>query len=204
MDAVKLLKELNGFADTYKGLGAEPKFQCLVQSLKEEIALGEQKKAGKADRFKGALRFSKATNKQWKDRRPGIAGAFIGETGKQYITDEECAELPGELEKYKKEAEEFCEKAKNVVKAKFNPDGSYSLVDVPEAVKEDYKDYPKILKSWMREKKHIVFIGSDKQYWYAPGTFTLELDGVTYKPHWSYWMNCTYYLASDHIRKVAK
>ena len=87
LDATKLLKELNGFADVYKGLGAEPKFQCLVQSLKEEIALGEQKKAGKADRFKGALRFSKATNKQWKDRRPGIAGAYIGESGKQYITD---------------------------------------------------------------------------------------------------------------------
>lgn len=87
ISAEKLLKELNGFADVYYGLGAEPKFQSLVQSLKEEIALSEQKKAGKADRFKGALRFSKATNKQWKNARPGIAGAYIGESGKQYITD---------------------------------------------------------------------------------------------------------------------
>lgn len=87
LDAAKLLKELNGFADVYYGLGAEPKFQSLVQSLKEEIALDEQKKAGKADRFKGALRFSKATNKRWKGIRPGIAGAYIGESGKQYITD---------------------------------------------------------------------------------------------------------------------
>ena len=86
MDAAKLLTELNGFADMYYGLGAEPKFQSLVQSLKEEIALAEQKKAGKADRFKGALRFSKAANKQWKGARPGIAGAYML-NGKQYITD---------------------------------------------------------------------------------------------------------------------
>lgn len=86
MDAAKLLTELNGFADVYYGLGAEPKFQSLVQSLKEEIALAEQKKAGKADRFKAALRFSKAANKQWKYARPGIAGAYMMD-GKQYITD---------------------------------------------------------------------------------------------------------------------
>ena len=127
----------------------------------------------------------------------------LGNKWVEYITDEECAELPGALEKYKKEAEEFCEKAKTVVKAKFNPDGSYSLVDVPDAVKEEYKDYPKILKSWMREKKHIVYIGNDKQYWQAPGNFTLELDGVKYEPHWSYWMNCAYYEADDRIRKEA-
>lgn len=84
MDAAKLLTELNGFADVYHGLGAEPKFQCLVQSLKEEIALAEQKKAGKADRFKAALKFSKMAKKS-NIARPGIAGAYIGETGKQYI-----------------------------------------------------------------------------------------------------------------------
>lgn len=87
INAEKLLKDLNGFADVYYGLGAEPKFQSLVQSLKEEIALAEQKKSGKADRFKAALRFSKATNKQWSYKKPSIAGAYIGESGKQYITD---------------------------------------------------------------------------------------------------------------------
>ena len=85
MDAAKLLKELNGFADFYKGLGAEPKFQSLVQSLKEEIALSEQKKAGKADRFKGAVKFAKLAKKEMKYSRPGVAGAYIGESGKQYI-----------------------------------------------------------------------------------------------------------------------
>lgn len=85
MDAAKLLKELNGFADVYYGLGAEPKFQSLIQSLKEEIALGEQKKAGKADRFKGALKFSKLAKKENNTTRPGNAGAYIGESGKQYI-----------------------------------------------------------------------------------------------------------------------
>ena len=84
ISAEKLLKELNGFADVYKGLGAEPKFQCLVQSLKEEIALGEQKKSGKPNRFKAALKFSKMA-KKLNTSRPGIAGAYIGEAGKQYI-----------------------------------------------------------------------------------------------------------------------
>ena len=84
MDATKLLKELNGFADFYKGLGAEPKFQSLIQSLKEEIALSEQKKAGKADRFKGAVKFAKLA-KKGNPARPGVAGAYIGETGQQYI-----------------------------------------------------------------------------------------------------------------------
>lgn len=85
MNAEKLLKELNGFADVYYGLGAEPKFQSLVQSLKEEIALSEQKKAGKADRFKAALKLSKQAEKAAGKVRPGIAGAYIGESGKQYI-----------------------------------------------------------------------------------------------------------------------
>ena len=85
MDAAKLLTELNGFADVYKGLGAEPKFQCLVQSLKEEIALGEQKKVGKVNRFKAALKFSKLAKKTSEYSRPAIAGAYIGESGKQYI-----------------------------------------------------------------------------------------------------------------------
>lgn len=85
MDAAKLLTELNGFADVYKGLGADPEFQCLIQSLKEEIALGEQKKAGKADRFKGAVKFAKLAKKKSSYSRPGIAGAYIGESGKQYI-----------------------------------------------------------------------------------------------------------------------
>lgn len=122
----------------------------------------------------------------------------------EYITDEECAELPGELEKYKKEAEAFSEKAKTVVKAKSNPDGSYSFTEVPDSVKENFKDYPSALKQWLRERHHIVFIGDDNDYWVAPDKFTLELDGVTYLPHWSYWLGCAYYEADDYIRKVAK
>lgn len=127
---------------------------------------------------------------------------ILGQKWVEYITDEECEQLPAELEKYKKEAEEFCEKAKTVVKAKSNPDGSYSLVDVPDAVKEEWKDYPKILKSWMREKKRIVFIGDEKEHWRAPGKFTLELDGVKYEPHWSYWLDCTYYIADEQIKRI--
>ena len=127
---------------------------------------------------------------------------ILGNKWTEYITDEECEELPEALLQYKKEAEEFCEKAKTVVKAKLNGDGSYSFTEVPEKVQENLKDYPSALKQWLREKKHIVFINDNKKEWRAPGKFTLELDGVRYEPHWSYWLNCTYYEADDFIRKA--
>lgn len=125
----------------------------------------------------------------------------LGNKWVEYITDEECEELPEAIEKYKKEAAEFCEKAETIVKASFNPDGTYSFIEVPEKVKENFKDYPSALKRWLRERKNIVFIGDEKDYWYAPGTFTLELNGVQYKPHWSYWLNCVYYIADDQIKQ---
>ena len=125
---------------------------------------------------------------------------ILGNKWVEYITDEECEELPGMLERYKRDAEEFCEKAKTVVKAKFNPDGTYSFTDVPEKVQENLKDYPSALKQWLREKKHVGFIGGEQEYWYAPGTFTLELNGVKYEPHWSYWLDCVYYIADDQIK----
>lgn len=129
---------------------------------------------------------------------------ILGNKWSEYITDEECEELPEALEKYKKEAEEFCEKAKTVVKAKINPDGSYNFTEVPDSVKGNFKDYPSALKQWLHERRHIVFINDNKKEWRAPGKFTLELDGVQYVPHWSYWLNCTYYEADDYIRMVVE
>ena len=121
----------------------------------------------------------------------------------EYITDEECEELPEALVKYKKEAEEFCKKAESVVKAKLNPDGSFSFESpLPDFYKEALKEYPSLLKRVEKERHPIVFIGDEKEYWRAPGKFTLELNGVQYKPHWSYWLDCSYYIADALIKKI--
>ena len=126
----------------------------------------------------------------------------LGNKWVEYITDEECAELPDALAEYKRKADEFCEQAKRVVKAEFNPDGSYSFTEVPESVKDDYKEWPRILKRILREKHRIAFIGKEKEYWRAPGNYTLELNGVQYVPHWSYWLDCAYYIADENIKRI--
>ena len=85
MKAEKILKDLNEIAEFYDAIKLHPKFESLTQELKSEITLAEQKKAGKADRFKAALRNSKKINKEWLYSRPGIAGAFILENGKRSL-----------------------------------------------------------------------------------------------------------------------
>lgn len=85
MNAEKVLSSINLIVEKYApNASKEPEVEALAQSLREEIALAEQKKAGRADRFKAALRFSKFANKANQDRRPGMAGAYVL-NGKQYI-----------------------------------------------------------------------------------------------------------------------
>ena len=122
---------------------------------------------------------------------------ILGQKWVEYITDEECEELEEALNRYKAEADAFCEKAKIVIKATKNEDGTYSMIDIPEKVKENFKDYPSAFKSWSRQHFHIRPIKDSPEAWYAPGNYTLDLDGVQYVPHWSYWLNCPYYLFKE-------
>lgn len=124
---------------------------------------------------------------------------ILGQKWVEYITEEECAELPEWLDRYKREAEEFCKQAETVVKATLNPDGTITFIEVPESVKENFSDYPSALKQWLKQKHHITFIGKEKEAWHAMGNFTLDIDGVKYVPHWSYWLNCTYYESTPQI-----
>lgn len=117
----------------------------------------------------------------------------LGQKWVEYITDEECAELPDALLKYKQEAEKFCEEAKQVVKATINADGTYSFTEVPEAVQENFRDYPSAFKRWLKDKHTIRYVNDKQTEWFAPGNFTLDLDGVLYIPHWSYWLDRPYY-----------
>ena len=129
---------------------------------------------------------------------------ILGQKWVEYVTDEECEELEEWLNRYKREAEDFCRRANTVVKATLNNDGTYTFTDIPEIVQENFLEYPSALKRWMKQKHHINFIGKEKEYWYAPGDFTLDLDGVKYIPHWSYWLNCTYYEVTPQIMKGAQ
>ena len=86
MNAETVLKSINKIAELYNPEIAETfEFQDLAQKLREEIALAEQKKAGKADRFKAALRLSKWVNRAFRNTRPAMAGAYTDDKGAQFI-----------------------------------------------------------------------------------------------------------------------
>ena len=118
---------------------------------------------------------------------------ILGQKWCEFVTDEECAELPAALARYKAEAETFCEKAKRIVKCHTVGENAYQIDEVPDDVKEDWKAFPATLKRFTHETHKKLYIDSTKHYWYAPGIFTLELDGVRYVPHWSYYLDRAYY-----------
>lgn len=91
MNAEQFLTKMNNLSAICPQITQFPDYDAIVQGLKEEIALKTQKSAGRASRFKAALRFSKRAKKEMADRMPGIAGAFIGENGAQYITNSHVA-----------------------------------------------------------------------------------------------------------------
>ena len=129
---------------------------------------------------------------------------ILGQKWVEYITEEECAELPEWLDKYKREADDFCRQAETIVKATLNDDGTFTFTNVPESVQEDWAEFPSAYKRWLKQRHPIQFIGEDKEHWYAPGTFTLDLDGVRYIPRWSYWLDCAYYETTPQILTTEK
>lgn len=86
MNAETILANINKIAAQHEIIKITKEYEMLVQGLKEEIALKEQKKSGKPNRFKAALRFAKYCNGMFKNTRPLFAGAFM-DNGMQYITD---------------------------------------------------------------------------------------------------------------------
>lgn len=86
MNAEKVLKSINQIAELYSpAIATTPEFTELARSLREEIAAAELKKSGKANRYKAAVRFSKWVQKEQKTTRPKMAGAYIDESGAQWI-----------------------------------------------------------------------------------------------------------------------
>lgn len=84
---------------------------------------------------------------------------------------------------------------------------TYSFTDVPQSVLDDWQKVLKTslaLNQWKNGRQVISFVDQKHQEWYAPDIFTLELDGVLYEPHWSYWLERVYYIADDKIRELAQ
>lgn len=130
----------------------------------------------------------------------------MGDKWLKYVTNEECEELESAIERYKEEAKTFFEKAQRVVKATIQ-DGKIQITELLEDVKSDW-DFvadeelkKRYIKRFCKLPHPISFIGKDKQYFKALGSFTLDIDGHLYVPHWSYWLDCAYYIADDFIRK---
>ena len=86
MNAENILTSLNRIAELYApGVIDTPEYEKLAQSLREEIALAEQKRAGNVDRFKAAVKFAKKCNRDMQEIKPYLAGAYTDCNGKQYI-----------------------------------------------------------------------------------------------------------------------
>lgn len=122
----------------------------------------------------------------------------------EYVTDEECAEVEDAIERYKAEAAEFVELAAREATAHSTPDGCYVFDCIPEEIAKDWEGYPRLFRTIAKEKHRIAFIDNDRMYWHTLGVFTVIIDGVKYVPHWSYWLDRSYYIADDHIRSVAE
>lgn len=122
----------------------------------------------------------------------------------KYVTDEECEELEPALIKYKKDAEEFCKQAERVVKATLTDKNEILLIDIPESVKSDFAGFPAWWKQFSTQPHKINFINKERAYWRTFGHFTLDLEGELFMPHWSYWLDCAYYIATDKIKSLGE
>lgn len=124
---------------------------------------------------------------------------YLGNKWIEYITEEECAEFESEIKKHKERALKFYEDAKRVVKATKTADNNIKIIELPENVKSDWNFYEddetreKAINRFMRNTHPIRFIDKDEKEFFALGNFSLDLDGVIYTPHWSYWLDRAYY-----------
>lgn len=122
----------------------------------------------------------------------------------EFVTDEECEELESALIKYKEDAKRFCEQAKRVVKATITKDGKIPITDMPESVKSDWAEFPKMLNEFITKPHKVSFLGKEHENWKAFGNFSIDIEGNIYQTHWSYWLDCAYYIADNKIKSLGE
>ena len=133
-----------------------------------------------------------------------LSGADIGGKWLEYITAEELAEFESEVKKHRERAEEFYKQAQRVAKATLK-NGYIKILELPESIRADFDFYEdkerreKAIKRYIQNLHPIKFINDKKSEFFALGNFSIDLDGVLYVPHWSYWLDRPYYITTQQI-----
>ena len=101
-------------------------------------------------------------------------------------------------------AEEFYRHAHRVAKATLK-NGYIKILELPESIRADFDFYEdkesreKAIKRYIQNLHPIKFIDDNKSEFFALGDFSLDIDGVLYVPHWSYWLDRPYYITTQQI-----
>jgi hypothetical protein len=137
------------------------------------------------------------------------APSYLGGKWIEYITAEELADFENEIKRHREKAEEFYRQAQRVAKATLLKNGRIQILDYPENIQSDWNFYEneerraKAIKQFVKHSHPIRFIGDKKTEFYALGNFSIDLDGVLYVPHWSYWLDRPYYITTTQILESA-
>ena len=130
--------------------------------------------------------------------------ADLGGKWLEYITAEELADFENELKSHREKAEEFYRQAQRVAKATLK-NGYIKILELPESIRADFDFYEdkerreKAIKRYIQNLHPIKFINDKKSEFFALGNFSIDLDGVLYVPHYSYWLDRPYYIATQQI-----
>lgn len=128
--------------------------------------------------------------------------AWLGCKWLKYIEESEFLDFEKGIRKHKEKAFEFYKKAQRVVNATITKDGRIKVLDLPDDVKSDWcfyeneQDREKAIKRFIKNPHNFSMfeIGFNYMKFFAIGEFSLNIDGVIYKPHWSYWLERPYYI----------
>jgi hypothetical protein len=119
---------------------------------------------------------------------PFAAPLHLGDQWVEYITDEACDEIPRSLNRYKEAALAFEARAKaRTVRLKPFTSDCEILIDA-----DDNSKKPKLYR-----------IKNFKDHFEIPGLeCMIELNGITYAPVWSYWLDRACYRYPEQRREA--
>lgn len=132
------------------------------------------------------------------------APSYLGGKWIEYITAEELADFENEIKRHREKAEEFYRQAQRVAKATLK-NGYIKILELPESIRADFDFYEdkerreKAIKRYIQNLHPIKFINDKKSEFFALDNFSIDLDGVLYVPHWSYWLDRPYYMTTPQI-----
>ncbi len=114
----------------------------------------------------------------------------------KYTDENEFLSFESEIKKHRERAEDFYKKAQRIVKATIE-NGFIKIIELPEEVKQDFciweteEQNQNAIKRFIKRPHKIARINDNTIF--ALGNFALDIDGVVYKPYWSYWLDRPFY-----------